>query len=226
MNTFFYCVILCIFTVCFSINLYAKEKDQCIFPQTLKFIEPNQHDLKSLRAITNNYMNEYWAYRKCSDKQAPKNNDSFKSYLDDFISDKECPPTDLNLVFNEWPTNVISERKLHAVNRKCSQGEYQLMDILLNAVWAHIKKINEGTIPSVLLTSQRNWLKFSNSACKFTALDEHNPRYKTLESACRVRVLKSRIIELSAWIYDEDDFGWPASSLKEITKSRVRELRN
>lgn len=157
-------------------------------------------DYEQSKEGLNFYLSDWFQYEDCmlANIEKAKNFSEFRGYLKEFF---ECAP-DFMRAFNSWDVGLISERRLYVVANACNKRNLLKLDKLLNALWSHIKELNDGTIPESLLLEQRAWLKYYNISCQ--TYGDH-PREQNLASSCKEREYKFRILTLSAHIQQDGE---------------------
>lgn len=154
------------------------------------------------------YLSDWFSYETCmlDDIDNTENFSEFREYLNEFYM---CAP-DYTIAFNEWDTNLISERHYYDTKDYCNERSLIKLDKLLNAIWSHIKHLSGGKIPNNLLVQQRAWLNFSELSC---LNDDDHPYSKYQASFCKQREYEFRILTLSKYIGEGGAAGWPAQSI-------------
>ena len=200
---------LCIFSIYGTVGQAAA--NDCNRP-TL-FESSNQRSVEGI----NSYLNEWFHYENCMIENLTKT-ETFVEFRFLLNQINQCAP-DYEIAFNEWDTNLISERAYYSTMAYCNQFNLARLDLLLNAVWTHIKNISGGIVSENLLFEQRAWLNFYNLACYNS--DDH-PAAEYQSSSCKVRELTFRVLSLSQYIGEGGDYGWPANSIDELLSGDFR----
>jgi uncharacterized protein YecT (DUF1311 family) len=159
----------------------------------------------------NLYLSDWFGYEECMFNNIDKIRGflEFREYLNEFYT---CAP-DYTVAFNEWETDLISERDYYDNKDFCNEKNLVKLDKLLNAVWGHIKHLSGGEIPKNLLLQQRAWLSFYELSCHN---DDDHPYSRNQSSFCKQREYEFRILSLSRYIGEGGDSGWPAQNINGL----------
>ena len=158
------------------------------------------------------YRNEWFDFEECTVKQLGETS-NLTAFIDKFKTINECFP-EYVIAFNEWPTNLISERQFRAAQSYCNEKSLVRLDLLLNAIWDRIERLNGGKLSESTLKQQRAWLKYYYISCD-KPTDDH-PYSTGQYTFCKKRELEFRILSLSALIGEGGYGGWPAYSIDEF----------
>jgi uncharacterized protein YecT (DUF1311 family) len=165
-------------------------------------------DYEKSREGINLYLSDWFSYETCmlDDIANVENFSEFLEYFNEFYI---CAP-DYTVAFNEWETQLISERQYYRTQDGCKERNLVKLDKLLNAVWSHIKHLSGGKIPNNLLIEQRAWLSFYELSCHN---DDDHPLSMYMHSSCKQREYEFRILSLSRHIGEGGNHGWPAKDI-------------
>lgn len=163
------------------------------------------------RESINLYLSDWFGYEECMFNNIDKIKGflEFREFLNRFYL---CAP-DYTVAFNEWETDLISERDYYGVQDFCNNRNLVKLDKLLNAIWGHIKHLSGGEIPKNLLLQQRAWLSFYKLSCPN---DDNHPYQKNQSSSCKTREYEFRILSLSRHIGEDGESGWPAHNINDL----------
>ena len=88
----------------------------------------------------------------------------------------------------------------------CAGAAYQRADTALNAQWAGVMKIygDDAEAKTLLLDSQRAWLKYRDGQCQMAAFDSRGGSiWPLMNSLCLAEMTRARTAELKALIEGE-----------------------
>ena len=201
-----FCYLLFFTLMLTSSNVSAQtDKIRCDEPSLFKdTVEKNRDDIT-------NYLSEWYEYEDCMITRLAKM-DNFESALVEFNELFRCAP-DYETAFNELNTSLISEKSYYSNRSYCAERKVLKLDVLLNTVWAQIKRISGDNIPEFLLEQQRAWLNFYGKACH---LEDDHPYSYYQYNYCTARELEFRVLSLSAYLGEDGDGGWPALNLNYL----------
>ena len=167
-------------------------------------------DQRSVEGI-NSYLQNWFDYENCMLEKLDKTKtfDEFRYLLNQFY---QCA-ADYKIAFDEWDASLISERNYYSTMAYCGEFKLKKLDLLLNAVWGHIKNVSGGMVSEELLLEQRAWLNFYNLAC-YNSIDHPLAEYQS--NSCKERELTFRVLSLSQYIGEGENSGWPASNINEL----------
>ena len=159
----------------------------------------------------NLYLSDWFGYEECMFNNIDKIRGflEFRAYLNEFYI---CAP-DYTVAFNEWKTDLISERDYYDNKDFCNEKNLVKLDKILNAIWDHIKHLSGGEIPKNLLLQQRAWLSFYELSCHN---DDDHPYSRNQSSFCKQREYEFRILSLSRYIGEGGQSGWPAQNINDL----------
>lgn len=107
------------------------------------------------------------------------------------------------LDINEWNLAKPQLEKCEALQQRqhnaCLADEYKIVDKKLNKLYR--KLYSSLADPKLLQKSQKDWLRFRDSYCKFSIGTISGSEYSYAVNACFIDLTKKRILDIqSVWV--------------------------
>jgi ribosomal protein S18 len=174
-------------------NKEATGTDACVLPESLEKVDYKNYSIKELRNKLYAYSNDWRSFQECNIKEMIDTPASRISWIiSNMYSNTECEPG-TTYAFNEWPTEIMSERSFYATFASCREFSIRKKLVILDKI-----KENKRFANSDFAKNQSLLNRYIESQCKVTNLKPlefkyYHPREVSISARCVDMTLQNRI---------------------------------